>query len=811
MKNAYTVKNTFAGLAAVALAIVLGALSVTGCSSPTDSPKSTVINMAAIQGVTAPVTGATPVRTITENEQYSGTVNWNGNPSTFAANTQYTATITLTAKDGYTLQGVPANFFTVAGAALASNNADSGVIIAVFPQTGGTADNPTVIDIAAIEGVTAPVTGAVPVTTITENGQYSGTVTWNGNPSVFAASTQYIATITLTAKTGFTLQGVAGNFFTVAEALLTSNNADSGVITAVFPQTGGTAANPTVIDIAAIEGVTAPVTGATPVTSITDNAQYSGTVKWSPNHSTFAANTHYTATITLTAKTGFTMTGVTADSFTVAGATATNAANSGVITAVFPQTGGTAANPTVSVTSVSLNKPSTSLLVNHTETLFAIIEPDNATNRNVTWSSNNTSAATVSAGGVVTAVAVGTATITVTTDDGGKTASCIVTVSNVAVAVTGVSVNKSSVSLVVGATEDLTAAITPANATNQIVTWSSDNTSVAAVSEDGVVTAENVGTATITVTTDDGGKTASCTVTVNPKVITFTVDPISAQTYTGNEITPTVTVKDGSTILTLNTHYTMSYTNNTNAGTGTVTINGMGNYAGSSGSADFTILQTVLPDRIIYYWIDQHDNLVTTSGAITVVTGETLTITAQSTGYIVSQWHLDGVNTGVSGNTYDFSSTIAGKHTIGLFVEKDGELYNTNITITVTPSPPSLSSRTINIDMYDSYGDGWDGNGALRINVNGIDIANNVKVQSGYTNTYTFNVTTGDVVQVYWVTGSGQGENSFIVYYTNAPPSPAFTTSNNNSWNGSNALVYKLQGTMNSISGGTLLGSFTVQ
>jgi len=87
--------------------------------------------------------------------------------TTFAASTVYTATITLTAKETYTLQGVKANFFTVNGAT-ATNAANSGVITAVFPKTGGTGTvtDPTVISISAIEGLTAPATGGTPVTTI---------------------------------------------------------------------------------------------------------------------------------------------------------------------------------------------------------------------------------------------------------------------------------------------------------------------------------------------------------------------------------------------------------------------------------------------------------------------------------------------------------------------------------------------------------------------------------------------------------------------------------------------------------------------
>jgi len=93
------------------------------------------------------------------------------------------------------------------------------------------------------------------------------------------------------------------------------------------------------INIAAIPGVTAPVRGATPVTAITETAQYTGSVTWNPDHLAFAGGTVYTATITLTPKAGYTLTGVVKDFFTVAGAdTVTNAAYSGVVTAVFPAT-----------------------------------------------------------------------------------------------------------------------------------------------------------------------------------------------------------------------------------------------------------------------------------------------------------------------------------------------------------------------------------------------------------------------------------------------------------------------------------------
>lgn len=95
---------------------------------------------------------------------------------------------------------------------------------------------------AAIEGVTAPAVGEKPVTAITEGKQFTGTVTWSPEVSTFAASTVYTATITLTPKVGYKLDGVAANFFTVAGATSVSNEANSGVVTAVFPATKEAAA-----------------------------------------------------------------------------------------------------------------------------------------------------------------------------------------------------------------------------------------------------------------------------------------------------------------------------------------------------------------------------------------------------------------------------------------------------------------------------------------------------------------------------------------------------------------------------------------
>ena len=172
------------------------------------------------------------------------------------------------------------------------------------------------------------------------------------------------------------------------------------------------------------------------------------------------------------------------------------------------------------VTKVELDKTSLELTEGGTAQLTATVLPETATNRNVTWSSNAPGVATVNSSGKVTAVSAGTATITVTTADGGYKDTCPVTVTAATVPVTGVTLSQTQASLYYNRTPNtltLTATVAPDNATNKAVTWTSSDTSVATV-ENGVVTAVAPGTATITVTTADGGFTATCAVTVRPDI-----------------------------------------------------------------------------------------------------------------------------------------------------------------------------------------------------------------------------------------------------------------------------------------------------
>jgi hypothetical protein len=212
--------------------------------------------------------------------------------------------------------------------------------------------------------------------------------------------------------------------------------------------------------------------------------------------------------------------------------------------------------------------------------LTATVSPSSAVNKNVTWSSSDSNVADVDSNGTVTAVGSGTAVITVTTEDGGKTATCSVTVRIVNVEVetvkalinaigevtlnskgtidaaqeaynrltydqkalvdnyevlvdaqtkyeqlvtaervNSVSLNMLSMNMTAGDSGQLTATIAPSSAVNKNVTWSSSDSNVAYVDGNGMVTAMGAGTATITVTTEDGGKTATCYVTVRSKSV----------------------------------------------------------------------------------------------------------------------------------------------------------------------------------------------------------------------------------------------------------------------------------------------------
>lgn len=178
----------------------------------------------------------------------------------------------------------------------------------------------------------------------------------------------------------------------------------------------------------------------------------------------------------------------------------------------------------IPVTDVTLNQTTISLVVGTSETLEAIFEPSNATNKTVTWTSDDDSIAEVDATGKVTGIGVGITTIIVKTSDGEKTAICSVEVKPIAV--TGITLDRSTASIKLDSSTTLIATVKPADAANKKVTWSSNNDSIATVEANGKVTGKGFGTATITATTEDGGKIASCIVTV-PEIYIYLDDQLT--------------------------------------------------------------------------------------------------------------------------------------------------------------------------------------------------------------------------------------------------------------------------------------------
>ncbi len=196
----------------------------------------------------------------------------------------------------------------------------------------------------------------------------------------------------------------------------------------------------------------------------------------------------------------------------------------------------------IKVTSVTVSPASYNLTPGETRTPSVTVAPTDASNKIVTWSSSNTSVATVNAlSGKISAQAAGTATIYATAADGsGVRGTCSVTVSPATVAVESVTLDATSKTVYVNDTFDLRATVMPADATNKTVSWSSSSTAVASVSN-GRVTAKAKGTAVITATA--GGKSATCTVTVQEKPVVVTTYTVTF--YSDDKVVDTKTVESG--------------------------------------------------------------------------------------------------------------------------------------------------------------------------------------------------------------------------------------------------------------------------
>ena len=180
--------------------------------------------------------------------------------------------------------------------------------------------------------------------------------------------------------------------------------------------------------------------------------------------------------------------------------------------------------------------------------------------------------------------------------------------------------------------------------------------------------------------------------------------------------------------------------------------------------------------------------------------------------YSEYRWYIDGVQVGTA-SSFTFNKP-AGVYELSLVVRNDaGESHSVSCTVTVLSIPVE---REITVAMWDSRGDGWDTNAALRINVNGNNLSSQARLSSGGGPGYhRFMANAGDVVTFYWVNGGSYDyECAFAVYYSDDQPSPAFNP-NSGSWSQANdpgrkVLIYKQFSSSGSVGNGTQMGSFTM-
>ena len=249
----------------------------------------------------------------------------------------------------------------------------------------------------------------------------------------------------------------------------------------------------------------------------------------------------------------------------------------------------------INTTALSINKTSTTLNKGATETLTVTRTPSSVSYPTISWSSSNTGVATVDANGKVTAVGNGTATITAKTTDGTNISkTCTVTVRT---PVTGVTVSPTTLTLNVGGTYTLAKTISPSGASNQNVTWSTNNTAVATVDSSGKVTAVGKGTCTITCTSSENSSyKGTCSVTVNQQATGITISPTSVELLVGQTTSVSASVTPSNAN---NRNYTLTSSNTgiatvsngiiTAIGIGTCTITATSSDGGHKANCSVTV------------------------------------------------------------------------------------------------------------------------------------------------------------------------------------------------------------------------------
>lgn len=353
---------------------------------------------------------------------------------------------------------------------------------------------------------------------------------------------------------------------------------------------------------------------------------------------------------------------------------------------------------TVAVESVSL--PATQdVYFGKTATLTATVTPDDATNKAVSWESSDAETVSVDANGVVTGNKIGSATITVTTEDGGKTATCVVTVSHKHIESIDISQSTLALTLASAATQ-LTATYSPDDATDTELTWTVDKPEIATVSSTGVVTPVAEGTAIVTVA--NGSVSATCTVTVSAVEITAVTLDLSTLTFTMGDATQTLTATvepENATVKTVT--WSSDNINVATVTNGVVTPVGVGTctITATAGAKTATCAVTVNPKAVTGITLDKSTLEISVNGSAVL----TPTVEPSDATNKTVIWHsagesiatvTNGIVTGVAAGVTTITATTEDGN---FFAICDVTVKENTIAVTgVTLSPSGTKTAALN-------------------------------------------------------------------------------------------------------------------
>mgnify|MGYP002550607317 FL=1 len=438
-----------------------------------------------------------------------------------------------------------------------------------------------------------------------------------------------------------------------------------------------------------------------------------------------------------------------------------------------------AASGVNSVTGVKLNVTSLTISVGKNGSLSAIVSPSDATNKAVTWSSSNESVALVSSKGKVVGVGVGSAVITVTTQDGNKTAMANVTVKRASSSsssgssssggsssgssskykkVTKISINSDDFTVKVGNTKSLTYTISPSNATNKKVSWDTSNPSVAKVNSAGKVTGVGAGTAYITIKSVDGvsDKVKVVVTKRNPiKATKITLSPSSLTLNVGAKkaVTATVSPSNASiktiTWVSHNTNIAKvdSKGNVTGVGAGStkisayttdgnvtasmnVTVKSNSSSGGSTNPSNVKVTDLIVAPTSVYLYVDETERISTTVLPSTA-TNKSLNWSSSNTS--IATVSSSGVITGKKYGTTTIKVTSASNSNVSKVIA---------VTVTNKPVDKSISCS---YSFYDQDGKKLSGSALDKIVASQLSISVDCTATNTSINNLTLTSNTGSV------------------------------------------------------------------